>query len=58
MAAIWIGLPEWSLTLSFSLSKLRTRSVMRLLVKNGFAHFNPGVLTVPLYWPKSCKTLA
>jgi hypothetical protein len=46
-AAMSTGLPSLSLTLSFSLSKLRTRSETRRLVRNGLAQRSPVSRTVP-----------
>ena len=40
-AAISIGLPRLSLTLSFSLLKLRSRTLTFILLKNGFAQRRP-----------------
>jgi len=48
IAAISMGLARLSFTLSFAVSKFRTRSEMRRLVRNGFAYQKPAVLTVPL----------
>jgi hypothetical protein len=47
IAAISIGLPIWSLTLSFPLSKLRILSETKRRMVNGLTQRRPGVLMVP-----------
>ena len=58
MAAISIGFPWLSFTLSFVVSKLRMRSEIRFFAKNGFANQSPALRTVPMYLPNSVRTLA
>ena len=55
-AAISMGLPSWSFTLSFALSKLRTRRETRRRFVSGFTHQKPWSRRVPRYVPKSCTT--
>ena len=57
-AAISIGLPEASLTLSLSPFRVRARSEILTRLMKGFIHQNPFSLIVPLYFPKRMRTAA
>ena len=57
-AAISIGLPSASLTLSWADSWLRIRVETTIRWVNGFTHCRPESRMVPRYRPNSCTTLA